>query len=293
MRDPIVWTALITPMHEDGSVNYTDLENLIRRQEAAGNGILLLGSTGEGISFSENEKQEVVQFAVSLEPDVPLMAGVGGFRLEEQINWIRFCNSLAIDSFLLVTPLYSKPALNGQIHWFKTLMDASEKRCMLYNIPSRSGIKLLPGVLTELKEHKNLWAMKEASGSVDDFIFYRETLPGLPLFSGDDALLPDFSDHGCVGLVSVAANVWPAATSLYTELCLGGKRAELLPGWKSVIKCLFSAPNPTPAKIILHLKNLISTTTLRPPLSEDDLASYDHLLKADRDIREWFENQKK
>lgn len=220
------------------------------------------------------------------------MVGVGGFMLQEQIQWIRFCNALSIDSFLLVTPLYSKPALNGQVHWFRSLMDTAEKRCMLYNIPSRSGIKLLPGVLTELKGHKNLWAMKEASGNTDDFSFYRETLPGLPLYSGDDALLPDFSVHGCSGLVSVAANVWPAATARYTEMSLNGTISEHLELWRSAIRALFSAPNPIPVKIILHLKGLIGTPTLRPPLSEDDLVSYDHLLKTDRQIREWFENQK-
>ena len=292
MNEPTLWTALITPMNEDGSVHYSDLENLIRRQEAAGNGILLLGSTGEGISFSRSEKEKIVQFAVSLEPEVPIMVGVGGFMLQEQIQWIRFCNELSIDSFLLVTPLYSKPALNGQIHWFQTLMDTAERRCMLYNIPSRSGIKLLPGVLTELKGHDNLWAMKEASGSVDDFSFYRETLPGLHLYSGDDALLPDFSVHGCSGLVSVAANVWPAATARYTEMSLHGTISEHLELWRSAIRALFSAPNPIPVKIVLHLKDLIRTPTLRPPLSEDDLVSYDHLLKTDRQIREWFENQK-
>lgn len=292
MKEPILWTALITPMHEDGTAHFSDLETLIRRQEAAGNGILLLGSTGEGISFTRSEKEEILKFAVSLEPDVPLMAGVAGFQLDEQIEWIRFCNELNIDSYLLVTPLYSKPALKGQIHWFRSLMDEADKKCMLYNIPSRSGIKLLPGVLTELRDHPRIWAVKEASGSADDFSFYRDTVPELPLYSGDDALLPEFSKFGCSGLVSVASNVWPTATSYYTELSLKGEIEEHLDLWRGAVKALFSAPNPTAVKIILHLKNLISTPALRPPLSEDDLASYDHLLKADRAVREWLENQK-
>lgn len=288
MSDLRLWTALITPMNPDGSVHYEDLKMLLKRQEDAGNGVLILGSTGEGIAFSETEKREIIKFAASQNLNTPIMAGVGGIRLETQLEWIDYCNELDIDSYLLVTPLYSKPGRFGQTEWFTELLNRSEKRCMIYNIPSRTGVKLLPEVLLDLENHPNLWAVKEASGSIDDFKTFREKLPELPLFSGDDALLPDFAELGCTGLVSVAANVWPIETKLYVEKCLSGDVKELKPVWKEAVKALFSAPNPIPSKILLHSKKEITNCTLRPPLSERDLLDQSHLLDVDRAVREWY-----
>ncbi|MEX2455867.1 MAG: dihydrodipicolinate synthase family protein, partial [Balneolaceae bacterium] len=109
MKSIKLWTALITPMKSDGSIHFDDLEKVVKRQENAGNGILLIGSTGEGLALSDPEKLAVVEFVSKLNLKVPMMVGVGGFNLEVQKNWIESCNELNIDSFLLVSPLYSKP----------------------------------------------------------------------------------------------------------------------------------------------------------------------------------------
>lgn len=288
MSDIRLWTALITPMKPDGSVHYEDLKRLLKRQENAGNGVLILGSTGEGITFSEEEKREIIKFTASQNLKTPIMAGVGGIRLETQLEWIDYCNELNIDSYLLVTPLYSKPGRYGQAEWFTALLNRSSKRCMIYNIPSRTGVKLPPEVLLDLKDHENLWAVKEASGSINDFKMFRNNIPELPLFSGDDALLPDFAEFGCAGLVSVAANVWPIETKLYVEKCLSGDTDSLKPIWREAVKALFSAPNPIPAKKLLHSKNEITNCALRPPLSERDLSDPSHLLDVDRAVQEWY-----
>ncbi len=292
MSDVKLWTALITPMNPDGSVHYEDLKKILKRQEDAENGILILGSTGEGIAFSETEKREIIQFAADQKLKTPVMAGVGGIRLEAQLDWIDYCNELDIDSFLLVAPLYSKPGRYGQTEWFTSLLNRSAKRCMIYNIPSRTGVKIPPEVLQDIESHPNCWAVKEASGSVDDFNMFRRSVPNIPLYSGDDALLPDFAGLGCSGLVSVAANVWPAETKLYVEKCLAGDTESLTSVWDKAIKALFSAPNPIPSKVLLQTKNEISNITLRPPLSEKDLLDTSHLLDADRGIEEWFKTNK-
>lgn len=292
MSDVNLWTALITPMNPDGSVHYDDLKRLLKRQEDAENGILILGSTGEGIAFSETEKREIIQFVADQKLKTSVMAGVGGIRLEAQLDWIDYCNELDIDSFLLVAPLYSKPGRYGQTEWFTALLNRSAKRCMIYNIPSRTGVKIAPEVLQDIESHPNCWAVKEASGSVDDFNMFRRSVPNIPLYSGDDALLPDFAGLGCSGLVSVAANVWPAETKLYVEKCLAGDTESLTSVWDKAIKALFSAPNPIPSKVLLHTKNEISNITLRPPLSEKDLLDMSHLLDADRGIEEWFKTNK-
>lgn len=288
MKNLTLWTALITPMHQDGSIHFEDLEHLAKRQDEAGVGILLAGSTGEGLALTDDEKIQIVEFVAGLNLSVPVMVGVGGFNHTKQAEWITYCNHLDVDAFLLVTPLYAKPGVKGQIAWFRHLLDVSNKPCMLYNIPSRTGMKMSPDVLIQLTDHKNLWALKEASGSVSDFKSFRKSSPWLPLFSGDDALIPDFAIEGGKGLVSVASNIWPEATKLYVEKCLSGDTDSLFPVWPDAIKALFSAANPIPAKRLLNETGIISEIALRLPLVEDDLSSVESLLKADQEIKNWY-----
>ncbi|MFU8812267.1 MAG: 4-hydroxy-tetrahydrodipicolinate synthase [Balneolaceae bacterium] len=285
---PSLWTALITPMHEDGSLHLDDLTALLHRQAAAGNGVLLIGSTGEGLALSDSEKLAVVEHAAAQNVSIPLMVGVGGFQLETQLNWIRTCNTLSVDSFLLVAPLYAKPGPFGMEHWFRSLMDAAEKPCMIYNIPSRTGVKIPPSVIAGLSDHPNFWAVKEASGSIEEFQAFRAASPEVPLYSGDDGLTPFFCRAGAVGLVSVASNVWPKATRRYTEYCLSGNTVNTLPIWKPATDALFSASNPIPAKRLLQHKGVIESARLRAPLHATELSTIDHLIEADRHIERWL-----
>lgn len=290
MKDRTLWTALITPMKMDGSIDFKSLEHLIRVQEKADNGILLIGSTGEGLALSDKEKRDVIKYAADLNPDVPLMVGVGGMNMGVQKSWIQYCNSLQIDAYLLVTPLYSKPGPMGQIAWFSRLLDTSDKPCMIYNIPSRTGIELTTEVLAQLKTHRNFWSVKEASGNLTVYQKFRQTAPEIPLFSGDDALLAFFKPAGCAGLVSVAANVWPEATSLYSTKCLNGETESLFPLWNRAVKALFSASNPIPIKLLLHKKGEISSPILRLPLVKDELKDLAELTAIDLEIETWYKN---
>ncbi len=291
MNNITLWTALVTPMKADGSVHYDDLGKIARKQEAAGNGILILGSTGEGLALSDSEKKDVVDFVCGLGLKVPVMAGVGGFDLAKQKEWISYCNNKT-DAFLLVVPLYSKPGIIGQTEWFNVLLDEAKKPCMIYNIPSRTGVKLFPGVMTTLNGHTNLWAMKEASGSLHDFQEFREAVPEIPLYSGDDALLPFFSAAGCKGLVSVCSNIWPSEVGLYTEKCLKGDTETLFPLWHTAVKAMFSASNPIPVKRLLKEKGWISSSVLRPPLTHKELPSADALIAIDEQINNWYQKNR-
>lgn len=288
MKNISLWTALITPLHSDGSIHFSDLKNLIGRQEKAGNGILLAGSTGEGLALSESEKQEIINFVSGLNAQVPVMAGVGGFNLNSQAEWITWCNQKAIDSFLLVNPLYAKPGSKGQIKWFTSLLDTATKPCMIYNIPSRTGSKIHPEVIKAIKDHPNFWSVKEASGSINDYREFRETVPDVPFYSGDDALMAHFSVLGSHGLISVAANVWPKATKLYVKKCLNRETQSLFPLWNNAVDELFSAPNPIPVKRLLKEKGLIEFSALRAPLTEEELNSTEKLLEADKAINNWY-----
>lgn len=290
LEQTILWTALVTPMKENGDVNPDELASLIHRQDEAGNGVLVLGSTGEGLALSPEDKKKVVETASSLNLDVPLMVGVGGFNLRRQLEWIEYCNQFEIDSFLLVTPLYAKPNVKGQIQWFEALLNAADKPCMLYNVPSRTGVKMHPDVISTLADHKNMFALKEASGSLDDYQEFRKRAPQLPIYSGDDGLTPFFAAAGCQGLVSVMANVWPKATHRYTKRCLQGRGQELLPLWQECSDTLFSVSNPIPTKVLLAEKGWINSATLRLPLTADEIEDTTFLLEADKRINDWYQS---
>lgn len=290
LEQTILWTALVTPMKENGDVNPDELASLIHRQDEAGNGVLVLGSTGEGLALSLEDKKRVVETASSLNLDVPLMVGVGGFNLREQLEWIEYCNQFEIDSFLLVTPLYAKPNVKGQIQWFEALLNAADKSCMLYNVPSRTGVKMHPDVISKLADYKNMYALKEASGSIDDYQEFRKRAPQLPIYSGDDGLTPFFAAVGCQGLVSVMANVWPKATHRYTKRCLQGRGQELLPLWQECSDTLFSVSNPIPTKVLLAEKGWINSATLRLPLTADEIEDTTFLLEADKRINDWYQS---
>lgn len=293
MNKTSLWTALVTPFEEHGILDFESLDVLLKKQNEAGNGILILGSTGEGLALDTEEKKQVVVYTAGVKLDVPVMVGIGGYKLHKQIDFIKECDRCQVDAYLLVTPLYSKPGKQGQIEWFSRLLETTDRPCMLYNVPSRTGVKLHPEVPAILAERfENLLGVKEASGSIEEFKTFRETAPTVDFYSGDDGLTPDFADAGAVGLVSVASNVWPEATSKYVELCLAGKHDGLKEVWLPAIDQLFNGPNPVPAKALLHQRGWIGTDMLRPPLSMADLGSLEKLLESDKAIQNWYSSIK-
>ncbi|MEP1305362.1 MAG: 4-hydroxy-tetrahydrodipicolinate synthase [Balneola sp.] len=286
-----LYTAMITPMNEDGSIDYESLEYLLRKQEQAKVGTLILGSTGEGLNLSDQEKRSVVKFAKELNLEVPLMVGIGGHSLDDQKRFIIYCDQVGVDSLLLVTPLYAKPGKEGQYEWFSALLNITKTNSILYNVPSRTGVKLHPEVPALLsKEFEHLVGVKEASGSVEEFKEFRKHSPKLIFFSGDDGLTEAFVREGAEGLVSVASNVWPAQTKKMVDLMLDGKFDDLFKDWEESAKALFSASNPVPTKVLLQHKGWITNTNVRLPLSLNDLTpeGEDALLEADRKINLWI-----
>ncbi len=283
-----LWTALVTPFNADGSVDYDSMTNLIKKQQEVDNGILILGSTGEGLALSIEEKRQVIKFVSDLDLTIPVMVGIGGFRLDDQLELMQYAHECDVDCFLLVTPIYAKPNVKGQIKWFASLLDKAERPCMLYNIPSRTGVALYPEVLRKLKSHPKLWALKEASGTLADFQAYRKAAPRLPIYSGNDDLMPHYGLLGAAGLVSVVSNVWPKATRLYLEKSLSGD-ISLFPLWQCACSAMFQVSNPIPVKVLLHEKTWIKSPALRLPLTHEDIKKVGPLLDMDGAIQEWWE----
>ncbi len=293
MNEPRVWTAIVTPLKKQGhELDFKAFESLLRRQEAAGNGVIVLGSTGEGLALALEQKKALVQATMKLKLSVPVMAGVGGFQLPDCQEWIRWCEGQGVEGFLLVTPIYSKPGKEGQSRWFTALLETATRPCMVYNVPSRAGVKLHPEALREISSHRNLWAVKESSGSTSEFLSLKASAPNLRFFCGDDGLMPYFASAGAEGLVSVAANVWPEATRAYAELSINGKHEGLLPLWHDSSEALFSASNPVPVKALLAQKGWIESAETLPPLSGADMKNLDALISADKKVGAWLEARK-
>ncbi len=287
LNDYPLWTAVITPMKEDGSVDYESYGLLLKEQEAAGNGVLTLGSTGEALNIDESERREILAYTLKQNLKVPVMVGVGGINLRETIEWVKYLNTQPIQSVLLVTPLYAKPGDEGQYEWFKALLDKTSFPAMLYNVPSRTGKPMSVKAVARLRDHKNFWAIKEASGSVNEFKKYREAAPNAAVYSGDDAMTPQFCKNGGKGLVSVASNVWPAQTHRFVEQCLDGSlKDEKL--WADCANSLFAASNPIPAKVLLKKLGRIGASTLRAPLTDKELPDCAAQIEADKKINQWF-----
>lgn len=284
-----VWTAIISPMNSDGSVDYESFEGLLREQDACGNAITILGSTGEALNIDRSEREDILKFALGLNLNVPLMVGVGGTNLRDQTEWVEYLNGLDLDAYLLVVPLYAKPGVHGQYGWFKKLLDTAKKPCMLYNIPGRTAKNLEIETVKMLVGHPNFWAIKESSGSEEEFSKYHSTAQGVKMISGDDIMLPAFSKLGAEGVVSVASNVWPNATKLYARQCLEGtfNSPDL---WKKAIDALFISSNPIPAKAILHKLGKIKSPELRLPLSSKDMTELDNLIDLNNQIKRWEES---
>ena len=283
-----LWTALITPMTPQGSVDYACLAQLVTMQQEADNGILLLGSTGEGLALSVEEHKRIVEYVVSLNPTVPLMVAVGGFDLQQQTSWIEYCNTLNIDAYLLASPMYAKPGKNGQLLWFKQLLESAERPCMIYNVPSRSGINLDAGTLGTLSESETFWALKEASGDLERFHEYRMACPSVKVFSGDDGLFPQHASDNAAGLVSVCSNAWPQATHRFVEHHLSNRNEQITDSWANALDSLGVAANPIPVKVLMHQLSIIGTPNLRLPLTHLELDNTRALVDADQSINRWL-----
>ncbi|MCF8462785.1 MAG: 4-hydroxy-tetrahydrodipicolinate synthase [Rickettsiaceae bacterium] len=288
MLGKFLWTACITPFTYDASsVDYKAFEFLLKRQSNAGNGILILGSTGESLSLSLSERQEMVKFVCNLNLSEPIIVGVPSYNIEEAEKWISFCNNMPISGYLLTTPIYTKPGIIGQTKWFERLMDFSNYPVMLYNIPSRAGINLYPETLKNLISHEKLSALKDSSGSVESLIAYKNVAPDLVVYCDDDYLFLEMCINGSKGLVSVSANIWPEAIKLHTKEILENNPTEIKAFWQAS-KSLFTASNPIPAKALMHKLGLISNPSVRLPLSNEDLPSLEPLLEANFNIESWF-----
>lgn len=250
-----VATAIITPMFEDGSVDYESFKRLIDWQIEQGvNAIVSVGTTGEGSTLSDEEHKEAMKFTVDyVAGRVPVIAGTGSNDTAYAIQLTEYACEIGADAMLLVTPYYNKATQEGLYQSFKAIAEHSTKPCILYNVPGRTGCNLLPATVLRLAQDvPNIVAVKEACGNLSQVAELCALCGDLiDVYSGnDDQILPILSLGGS-GVISVLSDIMPAETVEMCEAFWRGdmKRAqELQLGLLPLINALFCEVNPIPVK---------------------------------------------
>ncbi len=254
--NPIIGSivALITPMHEDGSVDYDALRRLIDWHIAEGTDCIgVVGTTGESPTVSVEEHCEIIRVAVEhAKGRVPIMAGAGGNSTREAIELSRYAKKVGADCTLSVVPYYNKPSQQGIFQHFKSIAEAVDIPMVLYNVPGRTVADMQPDTALRLAQVPGIVGIKEASGEIDRAAWLIKHAPtGFSIYSGDDGSAVALMLLGGHGNVSVTANVAPRAMH---ELCIAAiegrvrEAASIHLKLLSLHKNLFIEPSPAPTK---------------------------------------------
>lgn len=254
--------ALVTPFSADGSVNFDKLGELIDfHLSHKTDAILILGTTGESSTMSHEEDNAVCEYTVRrVAGRVPVIAGSGSNCTETMLEKSLSFQKLGADGLLLITPYYNKTNEEGMYLHFKTVADAVEIPCILYNVPGRTGCAISENVVRRLAAHPNIIGIKEASGSLsyaakiarylsEDFVMY----------SGNDDIILPMMALGSSGVISVVANILPEETHNIVWDYLNGDRETALAAqlkYLSVINDLFIEVNPVPVKEAMNLMGM-------------------------------------
>ncbi|MEN9893411.1 MAG: hypothetical protein RLY78_3706 [Pseudomonadota bacterium] len=253
---PIVGSivALVTPMQEDGSVDYPALRALIDWHIAEGTDCIgVVGTTGESPTVSVDEHCEIIRVAVAHAAGrVPIMAGAGANSTREAIELSKFCKEVGADCTLQVVPYYNKPSQEGIFQHFKAIAEAVDIPQVLYNVPGRTVADMLPDTALRCAQLPGVIGIKEASGNIERAAYLIKHAPaGFHIYSGDDGTAVALMLLGGHGNVSVTANVAP---KLMHELCMAAIAGEVQKARQihlqllSLHKQLFCEPSPAPTK---------------------------------------------
>ena len=251
--------ALITPMHQDGTVNYEVLEQLLEFQIANGtDAIIACGTTGEAATLTVKEHCEVLSFVCEkVAGRIPVIAGTGSNDTNTAIELSKSAEISGADALLSVTPYYNKTSQTGLIRHFTTIADNINLPIILYNVPSRTGCNIKPKTYAELCKHENIVATKEANGDISS-VSQTRSLCGdrLDIYSGNDDQTVPFMSLGALGVISVFANFCPKEMHEICELCLNNNFAEASKmnfHYVELMDIMFSDVNPIPVKTAMNL----------------------------------------
>ena len=282
--------AIVTPMKENGDINYDKLAELIDEQiEAGTDAIVICGTTGESSTLSHQEHLDAIRFCVKHTAGrVPVIAGTGSTCTKAAVHMSEEAEKNAADALLLVTPYYNKATQKGLIRHYTMIAESVSLPVIMYNVPSRTGCNIQPATAAYLVKHvKNIVGIKEASGNISQIAeLMRLAGDEIELYSGNDDQVVPLLSLGGLGVISVLANVAPKYThDMVMKFHQGDIKGSCEMQLKALplINALFCEVNPIPVKAALNLMGK-EVGDLRPPLSKMEEQNQERLRKAMEDF---------
>ncbi|WP_353662593.1 4-hydroxy-tetrahydrodipicolinate synthase [Hydrogenimonas sp. SS33] len=275
MRNAIIgaMTALITPF-KNGEVDHAQFAKLIERQIANGiDAVVPVGTTGESATLSHAEHRECIETAVAVckNSGVKVVAGAGSNCTREAVDLAQFAQKAGADAILSVCPYYNKPTQEGIFRHYKAIAEAVEIPVMLYNVPGRTALDIAPDTVFRLfDEVPNIYAIKEATGSMERTLMLKAKRPNLAVISGDDAINYPIMATGGNGCISVTSNLLP---NLIADLVHSAQMEDFAASKAisdrlyDINKVLFIESNPIPIKAAMYIAGLLETLEYRLPLT--------------------------
>ncbi|MDZ5473423.1 4-hydroxy-tetrahydrodipicolinate synthase [Bacillus sp. 31A1R] len=282
-----VSTAMVTPFDHKGHIDFSKTTQLVNHLiENGTDSIVVAGTTGESPTLTKEEKIALFKHVVKVvDKRIPVIAGTGSNNTYESIELTKKAEELGVDAVMLVAPYYNKPNQEGLYQHFKTIAENTSLPVMIYNIPGRSVVNILPETVVRLSKVSNIVAVKEASGDLNAMTtILANTDEEFLLYCGDDGLTLPALAIGGAGIVSVASHVIGNEMQEMVQAFLNGENAKaakihqkLLP----VMEGLFKAPSPAPVKTALQLKGMDVGSVRLPlvPLTEQERTTLAELLK--------------
>ncbi len=265
-------TALITPF-KNGKLDEARYAKLIKRQIDNGiDAVCPVGTTGESATLSHDEHKRCIEIAVEVckESSTKVLAGAGSNATHEAIDIAKHAANCGVDALFSVSPYYNKPSQEGLYQHYKAIASSVEIPFMLYNVPGRTGVDILPDTVKRLfNDVPNIFGIKEATGSIERTVELLAKVPELYVFSGDDAIDFPILASGGKGITSVTANLLPDLKAKLTHAALEGdfKTSKAINDELFEInKVMFCESNPIPVKAAMYIAGLIDTLEYRLPL---------------------------
>ncbi len=274
--------AIVTPMNADGSINFNALGENIEYQIANGtDAIIICGTTGESSTMTDEEHVECIRYCIEkVNKRVPVIAGTGSNDTKYAIDLSKQAEALGADALLVVTPYYNKTSQRGLIAHFTAIADSVNIPIILYNVPSRTGVNIALDTYVTLSKHKNIVAVKEASGNISAIAKIIEKCGNdLDVYSGNDDQIVPIMALGGKGVISVLSNVAPKETHEIAQYCLDNniaKAAEMQIKYLDLANNLFIDVNPIPVKEAMNLMGM-NAGECRLPLVKMEQSKIDTL----------------
>lgn len=250
--------AIVTPFKADGSINFDVFAKLIEFQIAGGtDAIIVCGTTGESATMSNKEQAQCIEFAVKqVKGRVPVIGGAGTNCTAHAVELVRTAAALGVDGILSVTPYYNKTTQEGLFRHFTAIADAAEDvPVIVYNVPARTGLNILPETYARLAKHPNINSIKEANGNLPAVIKTLDLCGSeINIYSGEDTIIVPMLSVGCIGVISVLSNICPKETHDICALWFAGKveeSAKLQIKYSDLVAALFCEVSPIPVKTAL------------------------------------------